>query len=72
MPRAGYKVADNRHRFEVLALETDRLRLSVLRKSEAPRVAEYFIKNREFHKKFAQTHTEDYFTAVCQSIAGWQ
>ena len=66
MPRAGYKVADNRHRFEVLALETDRLRLSVLRKSEAPRVAEYFIKNREFHKAFAQTHTEDYFTVSTQ------
>lgn len=66
MPRAGYKVANNRSRSEVLALETDRLRLSVLRKSEAPRVADYFIRNREFHKKFAQTHTDDYFTVSMQ------
>ena len=50
----------------MLALETDRLRLSVLRKSEAPRVADYFIRNREFHKKFAQTHTDDYFTVSMQ------
>ncbi|MDY6338004.1 MAG: GNAT family protein [Saccharofermentans sp.] len=66
MPRAGYKVANNRSRSEVLALETDRLRLSVLRKSEAPRVADYFIRNREFHKQFAQTHTDDYFTVSMQ------
>ena len=66
MPRAGYRVANDRSRCEVLALETERLRLSVLRKSEAPRVADYFIRNREFHKQFAQTHTDDYFTASLQ------
>ena len=46
----------------MLAIETERLRLSVLRKSEAPRIAGYFIKNREFHRKFAQTHPDSYFT----------
>ena len=66
MPRRGYAVANNRYRFEVLALETERLRLSVLRRSEAPRVTEYFKKNRDFHKKFAQTHTDDYFTVSMQ------
>lgn len=66
MSRSGYAVAKDRNRCEVLALETERLRLCVLRKSEAPRVAAYFKKNREFHKKFAQTHTDDYFTVSMQ------
>ena len=66
MSRSGYTVAKDRNRFEVLALETERLRLCVLRKSEAPRVTGYFKKNREFHKKFAQTHTDDYFTVSMQ------
>ena len=46
----------------MLALETDRLRLAVLRKSEAPRVTGYFVKNRDFHKQFSQTHPGSYFT----------
>lgn len=66
MSRTGYKVANDRSRFEVLALETERLRLSVLRKSEAPRVTAYFVKNRDFHKKYSQTHTDDYFTVSMQ------
>ena len=66
MSRTGYKVSNDRSRFEVLALETERLRLSVLRKSEAPRVTAYFVKNRDFHKKYSQTHTDDYFTVSMQ------
>ena len=66
MSRTGYTVAKDRNRFEVLALGTERLRLCVLRKSEAPRVTDYFKKNRDFHKKFAQTHTDDYFTVSMQ------
>lgn len=46
----------------MLAVETDRLRLAVLKKSEASRVAGYLTKNRDFHKRFAQTHPESYFT----------
>jgi len=57
-----YHIAPRRGRYELLAIETDRLRLAVLRKSEAPRVAGYLIKNREFHKRFAQTHSDQYFT----------
>ena len=66
MSRTGYTVSNDRNRYEVLALETERLRLSVLRKSEAPRVTAYFVKNRDFHKKYAQTHTDDYFTVSMQ------
>ena len=66
MSRTGYAVTKDRNRAEVLALETERLRLSVLRKSEAPRITEYFKNNRDFHKEFAQTHTDDYFTVSMQ------
>lgn len=66
MSRTGYTVSNDRNRYEVLALETERLRLSVLRKSEAPRVTAYFVKNRDFHKKYAQTHTDGYFTVSMQ------
>ena len=50
----------------MLALETDNLRLAVLRKSEAQRISEYLVKNREFHRKFSQTHTDDYFSVATQ------
>lgn len=66
MSRSGYIVSGDRRRCEMLALETERLRLSVLRKSEAQRITEYFVKNREFHRKFAQTHSDDYFTVSSQ------
>ena len=57
-----YHIAPRRGRYEMLAVETDRLRLAVLKKSEASRVAGYLTKNRDFHKRFAQTHPESYFT----------
>jgi len=66
MSRPGYSVAKDRKRYEILALETEHLRLSVLRKSEAERACEYFIKNRDFHKQYSQTHTDDYFTVSVQ------
>lgn len=66
MSRPGYSVSSNRARCEMLALDTDNLRLSVLRKSEAARVAEYLQNNRDFHKQFSQTHTDDYFTVSTQ------
>ena len=58
----SYEIAQKRGRNEMFAIETERLRLAVLRKSDAPRVAEYFIKNREFHRQFSQTHPDSYFT----------
>lgn len=66
MSRPGYSVSSNRARCEMLALDTDNLRLAVLRKSEAARVAEYLQNNRDFHKQFSQTHTDDYFTVSTQ------
>lgn len=64
--RSGYKVAGDRKRCELLALTTERLRLSVLRKSEAPRTTDYLTVNRDFHKQYSQTHTDDYFTVPVQ------
>ena len=66
MSRPGYSVSSNRARCEMLALDTDNLRLAVLRKSEAARVTEYLLYNRDFHKQFSQTHTDDYFTVSTQ------
>ena len=66
MSRAGYSVAKKRARYEMFALETENLRLSVLRKSEAPSISEYLLNNMEFHRKFSQTHTDDYFTVSTQ------
>ena len=66
MSRAGYSVSTNRARCEMLALETDNLKLAVLRKSEASRVAGYLVKNMEFHRRFSQTHTDEYFTVPTQ------
>lgn len=66
MSRPGYSVSSNRARCEMLALDTDNLRLAVLRKSEAARVTEYLQNNRDFHKQFSQTHTDEYFTVSTQ------
>ena len=66
MSRPGYSVSSNRARCEMLALDTDNLRLAVLRKSEAARVTEYLQNNKDFHKQFSQTHTDDYFTVSTQ------
>ena len=66
MSRPGYSVSTNRARYEMLALDTDNLRLAVLRKSEAARVTEYLLDNGDFHKQFSQTHTDDYFTVSTQ------
>ena len=66
MSRPGYSVSTNRARYEMLALDTENLRLAVLRKSEAARVTEYLLDNRDFHKQFSQTHTDDYFTVSTQ------
>lgn len=66
MSRPGYSVSSYRARCEMLALDTGNLRLAVLRKSEAARVTEYLLNNRDFHKQFSQTHTDDYFTVSTQ------
>ncbi|MCR4689384.1 MAG: GNAT family N-acetyltransferase [Saccharofermentans sp.] len=62
----SYEISTHRTRCELLAITTNRLRLSVLKKSEAARVADYFLRNKDFHQKFAQTHNDVYFTAAEQ------
>ncbi|MBR6484129.1 MAG: GNAT family N-acetyltransferase [Clostridiales bacterium] len=52
--------------YEVFAMETDRLRLSVYKKSRAKQVTDYLVRNREFHRRWAQTHTDDYFSVYTQ------
>lgn len=53
-------------RDEVFALETQRLRLSVLKPSTCGKVATYFSKNRSFHEKWSQTHEDNYYTQSVQ------
>ncbi len=61
-----YKIVDHIRPNEIFAMETDRLRLSVLKKSCARDVADYLCRNREFHRKWAQTHSDSYFTQRVQ------
>ena len=61
-----YKIADHLRPNEIFAMETERLRLSVLKKSCAREVADYLCRNREFHRKWAQTHSDSYFTQRVQ------
>ena len=57
-----YDIDMARPRNTLLSLTTDRLRLSVLKKSEYHRVGDYLRRNRDFHKEFSQTHDDQYFT----------
>jgi len=61
-----YKIVDHVRSNELFAMETDRLRLSVLKKSCARDVADYLCRNREFHRKWSQTHNDSYFTERTQ------
>ena len=57
-----YDIDTARPRNTLLSLTTDRLRMSVLKKSEYHRVGDYLRRNRDFHKEFSQTHDDQYFT----------
>ena len=57
-----YDIETAKPRCSLLSLTTDRLRLSVLKKSEARRVGDYLRRNRDFHQEFSQTHDDAYFT----------
>jgi len=61
-----YEVKNQIRGYELFAMETDRLRLSVLKRSRAGEVADYLTRNREFHRKWAQTHSDSYFTEKTQ------
>ena len=61
-----YELVDRLRSNELFAMETDRLRLAVLKRSSSKMVADYLIRNRAFHKKWSQTHSDNYFTERTQ------
>ncbi len=61
-----YRISDRAERDEVFAIETERLRLSVLRKSAVKEVTDYLVRNRQFQAKWSQTHADSYFTSEVQ------
>lgn len=61
-----YVIQDRLRSNELFAMETDRLRLSVLKRSAYKQVTDYLVRNKDFHKKWSQTHAESYFTESVQ------
>ncbi len=61
-----YEIDFNRPGKELFAIETDRLRLAVLRKNSAQAVTDYLVRNKEFHQKWSQTHNDSYFLLKTQ------
>ncbi|MBP5180634.1 MAG: GNAT family N-acetyltransferase [Clostridiales bacterium] len=61
-----YELKDVLRTYELFAMETERLRLAVLKRSCARNVADYLARNREFHRKWSQTHDDNYFTMWTQ------
>lgn len=51
---------ENRH--VIFQLETERLFLTILSPAEAPAVADYLARNRDFHQPYHQHHDDIYFT----------
>ena len=62
----AYTICPFKRSDELFVIETDRLRLAVLKRSAYRKVYDYVARNREFHQKFAQTHSESYFTLAAQ------
>ena len=61
-----YEIDFNRPGKELFAIETERLRLAVLRKNSAAAVTDYLVRNKEFHQKWSQTHDDKYFQVKTQ------
>jgi len=61
-----YRIETKLYKDEIYAITTDRLRLSVLRKSAAGKVTDYIVRNADFHKEFSQTRNHTYFTRAEQ------
>ncbi len=61
-----YEIDWNKTHRELFAMETERLRLSVLKKNCAPMVTDYFVRNKEFHQQWSQTHSDSYFELKTQ------
>jgi len=45
-----------------LSVQTKRLVLSIYKPTAAPRITDYLVRNRAFHKPFTQKHSDRYFT----------
>lgn len=61
-----YELVWNKAHNELFAAETERLRLSVLKRSAAGIVTDYLVRNKEFHQEWSQTHTDSYFDLKTQ------
>lgn len=61
-----YKIDNSLYKDEIFAVETDRLRLSVYKKGAAKKITDYLVRNREFHSKWSQTHSDSYFSIDTQ------
>lgn len=61
-----YSIEYSLYKDEIFAMETDRLRLSVLKKSAAKKITDYLVRNRSFHSKWSQTHSDSYFKVETQ------
>ncbi len=61
-----YQIANELYRNEIFALQTERLRLSVFKKSAVTEVTDYLTRNRAFQAKWSQTHSDSYFTMKVQ------
>lgn len=61
-----YQIDNRLYKNEIFAMNSENLRLSVLKKSAVKEVTDYTIRNKEFHKKWAQTHDDNYFTCEIQ------
>ncbi|SCW40246.1 ribosomal-protein-alanine N-acetyltransferase [Ruminococcaceae bacterium YRB3002] len=62
----SYELIEQRYGDEVTGIITDRLRMSVLKRSAWRKVTDYVVRNKDFHKQFAQTHEDTYYTAQAQ------
>ena len=62
----SYRIVSAKRSDEIFAMETDRLRLSVLKRSACRKVYFYVTRNREFHKRFSQPQPDEYFTLASQ------
>ncbi len=54
------------HSISYIVFETERLYLALLKPGAASFVADYYSRNREFHKKWAQTQDDAYYTPRMQ------
>ena len=61
-----YRIETKLYKDEFYAITTERLRLSVLRKSAYRKITDYVIRNADFHQKYSQTRSAEYYTPGVQ------